>query len=75
MIINVFVLLYILSENSKIITAINNAMIINKKVSKIYKLFVPSSYDLASAFASIIYTNIHLRKLVDNICYFHEKQL
>ena len=23
----------------------------------------------------IFYTDIHLKKLVDNICYFHEKQL
>ena len=39
MVINVFVLLYILSDNSKCnlsisITAINNAMVINKKASK-----------------------------------------
>ena len=44
------------------------AMVINKKESKIYKFFASSSYGLASTFASIIYTNIHLKKPVDNIC-------
>ena len=37
--INVFLLLDILPSNKKILTAINNAMIINKKTSKIYKFF------------------------------------
>ena len=59
-------------------------MVINKKASKISKVFVSSSYELASTFAfasivytnirlSIIYTNIRLRKPVDNICFIFMK--
>ena len=51
----------------------NNPMVINKKASKIYKLFVYLSYDLPSSsapeFASIIYTGIHLQKLLDNMLF------
>ena len=48
------------------LTAINNTMVINKKASKKWKHFV--------SFTPIIYAIIRLRKIVDNICYFHEKQ-
>ena len=33
------------------------------------------SFDLASASAAMIYTNIHLRKLEGKISYFYEKQI
>ena len=47
------------------ITSFNNATVIDKNISKIYKLFISA--------VSIIYTNIQLRKFVDDICYLHKK--
>ena len=49
-------------------------MVINKKANKIETFCFTDSIFVRS-FASIIYTNIYLKKILNNICYFHEKQL
>ena len=62
------------------VTAINSASVINNKASRMQKFaiqinFFSLKFNVAGFFSlSIIYVNIHLRKLRDKICYFHEKQ-
>ena len=51
-------------------------MVTDKQTNKIFLSSLHNlAFTFASAIAPIIYTNIYLQKLMDNICYFHEKQL